>query len=216
MKTRHMGLVICGLLLAACQAETIPEINEDVDLKQVQQMLDNAKAINSRQDLYDNKVIASDGGEIVENPFHPVTLLLSKNESAGQVSFYEFRVPPKSPGSPPHTHTHDDEYFFITSGTLSVMSGDDILELPAGGFAALNRGNPHMFWNGGDEEVTLIMATTGGAFEDFMAKVAPTMAEAKPASPEEAGAVMGQLAAEHDIFISMEAMPPEAAPYYQP
>ena len=162
----------------------------------------------------DDKVVRAGEGAAVENPFHPITLLLSKAENEGAVTVYEFEVPAQSPGSPPHTHANEDEYFLIVEGELSVMSGDTVTTLGPGDFAALNRGNTHMFWNAGDAPVRLIMTTTGGSFEEFMASVAPTLAEAKPADAMAAGAVLGQLAAEHGITIAMDQMPEEAAPFY--
>ena len=163
-----------------------------------------------------DKLVVAGAGTEIANPFHPVRLLLSSEESVGDVTVYEFELPPRSPGSPPHTHTREDEYFYVISGALSVMSGDQVLSLYPGDFAALNRGNTHMFWNASDETTRLIMTTTGGSFESFLAGVAPRLAEAKPESAEAAGAVIGQLAAEYGITISMEKMPPEAAPFYGP
>ena len=49
-----------------------------------------------------------------------------------------------------------------------------------------------------------------------MASVAPVLATASPADAAEAGAVIGALAAEHGITISMEMMPAEAAALYAP
>ena len=163
-----------------------------------------------------DKVVPAGTGESVENPFHPVRLLLSSEETTGDVTIYEFILPPQSPGSPPHTHTHEDEYFYVLSGTLDVLSDGETIRLQPGDFAALTRGHAHMFWNGSDGETELIMMTTGSSFESFMESVSPRLAEAKPENAEAAGAVIGQLAADHGITISMDKMPAEAAPYYAP
>ncbi|MEQ9316958.1 MAG: cupin domain-containing protein [Henriciella sp.] len=163
-----------------------------------------------------DKLVRAETGASVENPFHPIRLLLSSEESSGEVTIYEFILPPNSPGSPPHTHTLEDEYFYIVSGTLDVLSNGEVLRLNPGDFAALNRGHTHMFWNGSDGETELVMMTTGSSFEAFMAGASPAIAEAQPKSPEEFGAVIGQLAAAHGISITMEKMPAEAAPYYGP
>ena len=165
---------------------------------------------------HENKIVKAGEGEAVENPFHGINMLLSNTENEGKLTVYEFNLPPLSPGSPPHTHTLEDEYFFVVGGALCVLAGDDVVQLNAGDFAALTRGNTHMFWNGSEEPVKLIMATTGSSFESFMESVAPALAEAKPADAEAAGAVIGKLAAEHGIKISMDKMPAEAAPIYQP
>ena len=163
-----------------------------------------------------DKVVPATTGADVENPFHPIRLLLSNAETEGQVTIYEFLLPPQSPGSPPHTHSLEDEYFYVLSGTLDVLSGGETKRLQPGDFAALTRGNAHMFWNGSDGHTELLMMTTGNSFEAFMEGVSPALAEAQPGSPEEAGAVIGQLAAEHGIMISMEMMPEAAAPLYAP
>ncbi len=162
-----------------------------------------------------NKIVPAGTAPEVANPFHPIRLMLSSQETAGELSLYEFEVPPESAGSPPHTHTLEDEYFFILSGTLDVLVDGEVSQLGEGDFAALTRGHTHMFWNGSQEPVRLLMATTGASFESFMASVAPRLAEAKPDGPQAAGAVVSALAAEHGITISMEDMPAEAAPYYQ-
>ena len=171
--------------------------------------------VHGEGDAMPNKIVPAGIAPEVENPFHPVRLILSSQESAGEVTLYEFEVPPHSPGSPPHTHTLEDEYFYILSGSLDVMVNGEVTQLNAGDFAALTRGHSHMFWNGSDEPVRLLMTTTGHSFEAFMAGVAPRLAEEKPETPAEFGAVIGALAAEHGISISMEDMPPEAAAYYQ-
>ncbi|MBY9068318.1 cupin domain-containing protein [Hyphomonas sp. WL0036] len=165
---------------------------------------------------HSDKLVRAATGHAVDNPFHPVRLLLSSEESAGDVTVYEFLLPPRSPGSPPHTHSLEDEYFFVVSGTLDVLSNGQVLRLNPGDFAALNRGHAHMFWNGSDAPTELIMITTGGSFETFMNGAGPRIAEAKPESAEDFGAVISQLAAEHGITISMEKMPVEAAEFYMP
>ncbi|HAE93302.1 cupin domain-containing protein [Hyphomonas atlantica] len=199
-----LGLSGATIALAAC-ASAEPGHHHNPDGT-------HAEGVHAHPD----KLVVAGAGKTVENPFHPVRLLLSSEESAGDVTVYEFELPPRSPGSPPHTHTLEDEYFYVTEGVLSVMSGDQILSLYPGDFAALNRGNTHMFWNASDKTTKLIMTTTGGSFEEFMASAAPRIADAQPDSAEAAGAVIGQLAAEHGIMISMEKMPEAAAPFYAP
>lgn len=162
----------------------------------------------------ENRIVRHGEGVVVNNPFHPATLLLASRESQGDLTIYEFLLPPRSPGSPPHTHTREDEYFYVVSGQLNILSGSETKVLNPGDFAALNRGNAHMFWNGGDVDARLIMATGGGSFEAFMADAAAVVEAAKPQTQEDFGAAIGRHAAAHGIYISMDQMPPEAAPYY--
>ena len=153
---------------------------------------------------------------VIEQPFVPTRSMLRSGESASGIVFHEFTLPPKSPGAPPHTHTDDEEFFYVVSGALDVMSGDTVTRLEEGDFAALLPGTPHMFWNASDQPVKAVMAAHGGHFEDFFDNVGAMLAEAKPASPAEAGPLIGKFAAERGIMIDMSLMPEEAAPFYTP
>ncbi|MFC3303114.1 cupin domain-containing protein [Parvularcula lutaonensis] len=151
---------------------------------------------------------------MVPVPFHPVLKLIGGDENRDSVTIYEFRVPPQSAGAPPHTHTMEDEYFYVVSGTASFLNGEDVIEAPAGSFAALTRGNLHAFWNSSDEEAVMVMMTVGGKFEEFFDEVAMRVQAEKPGSPEEMGALVGQAAAERGITIDMSKVPDTAKPLY--
>ena len=153
---------------------------------------------------------------VIDQPFVPTRSMLRSGESASGIVFHEFTLPPRTAGAPPHTHAEDEEFFYVVSGSLDVMSGDEVLRLEEGGFAALLPGRPHMFWNGSDAPVKAIMAAHGGHFEDFFDNVGAMLAEAQPASPEEAGPLIGAFAAERGITIDFSLMPEEAAPFYGP
>lgn len=199
---KYMSFVAGLLGIAVTGCESLPSHTHDQD------------AANHTHELHANKTVASGEGAVIANPFHPVKLLLSHGESQSDVTVFEFDLPPQSAGSPPHTHTLEDEYFYIVSGELNVLLGDETRVLKTGDFAAFTRGHTHMFWNGSEAPVKLIMTTTGSAFESFMSSVGPRLADAKPQDAAEAGAVIGQIAAEHGITISMEKMPAEAAGFY--
>ena len=162
------------------------------------------------------KIVGPGEGEPVGVPFHPVDLLLSEDENADGLSFYEFRVPPRSAGAPPHIHSHEDEFFYVVSGRVSFMSGEDIIEGERGAFAALTRGNAHAFWNAGDEEAVMVVGVSNGGFEDFFDAVALEVAAEQPADPAAMGALVGRLGAERGIEIRMDLLPEAAAPYYGP
>ncbi|NNU17471.1 cupin domain-containing protein [Parvularcula sp. ZS-1/3] len=164
--------------------------------------------------LHDPKIVAPGEGEPVAVPFHPVFQLIGKGETESNATFYEFRVPPKTAGAPPHTHTKEDEFFYVLSGGVSLMNGDEITVAGPGTLAALTRGHLHAFWNAGDEEVVMLMATVGGEFEEFFDAVAMRLREEKPASPEAAGALVGQIAASKGITIDMSKVPAEARQLY--
>ncbi len=160
------------------------------------------------------KIVEPGEGEPVPVPFHPVDLLLSESENEDGLSFYEFRVPPQSAGAPPHSHTHEDEFFFVVSGQVTFMNGDTVIEAGPGTFAALTRNHVHAFWNAGEDEAVMVVGVSNGEFEGFFDAVAAEVAEAQPQSPQEMGALVGRLAGERGIEIRMDLLPEEAVPFY--
>jgi quercetin dioxygenase-like cupin family protein len=166
--------------------------------------------------LHPPTIIEPGAGKPVEIPIHPVKKLISQTENADGLTFYEFVVPPHSAGAPPHTHTHEDEFFYVVSGAVQFMEGDRIISGNPGTFAALTRGYPHAFWNASDEPALMVVGVSNGRFEDFFDALAAEAREKQPSTRAEVGEMIGRLAAEADIAIRMDLLPEEAAPFYGP
>jgi quercetin dioxygenase-like cupin family protein len=102
-------------------------------------------------------------------------------ETGGSLSVFEAVVPPGA-GAPPHTHTHEDEGFYVTAGEMVFeIEGHNLpLRLAAGGFVLAPRGSRHAFRNESSADarmLTLSLPGTGlermfGAFDDAMQKSA--------------------------------------------
>ena len=152
----------------------------------------------------------------VAQPFVPTNKMLSTTENASGIVFYESILPPRSPGFPPHTHVDDEEFFYVAKGSLDVMSGDKVMRIEEGGFAALLPGTAHMFWNASGETTTIIMGVSDGHFEDFFDNVGEMLEILKPANMAEAQPAIIEFAKARGTIIDMSLMPAEAAPYYQP
>ena len=160
------------------------------------------------------KIVPPGEGEALAVPIHPVDKLLSGSENGDGLAFYEFRVPPGSAGAPPHVHAHEDEFFYVASGRVTFLDRGEVIEAGPGTFAALTRDNAHAFWNAGKEEAVMLVAVSNGRFEDFFDALSAEAAAQPPAGPEEAGAMIGRLAAERGIAIRMDLLPEEAARFY--
>lgn len=163
---------------------------------------------------HEPKVVPAGEGKPVGVPFHPTTLLLSENENESGFSFYEFRVPPKTPAAPPHIHTGEDEYFYVASGEVSFLDRENVIVGGPGTFVALPRDNLHAFWNDSDEEAVLLLAVSKGGFEKFFDAVAMELQNNPPKTPEAMGALIGGLAADRGITIRLDAVPEEAKALY--
>jgi mannose-6-phosphate isomerase-like protein (cupin superfamily) len=66
----------------------------------------------------------------------------SGRSTAGSVTVMELAV---DGGPPRHTHTREDESFYVFTGTLDVQCGDDRFAAGPGSFVFLPRGVPHEF-----------------------------------------------------------------------
>src|SRR5262249_36226690 len=55
-------------------------------------------------------------------------------------------------GVPRHTHTREDEAYFVLAGELEVIVGDEKFVLRAGDTLMAPRGIPHQLRNSGDAE----------------------------------------------------------------
>jgi mannose-6-phosphate isomerase-like protein (cupin superfamily) len=49
--------------------------------------------------------------------------------------------------APVHVHWDDDETWYVLEGRLSVLLGDRIVTIPAGGAVTAVRGTRHTYWN---------------------------------------------------------------------
>ncbi len=163
---------------------------------------------------HEPKIVLPGEGKPVAVPFHPTTLLLSENENESGLSFYEFRVPPKTAAAPPHIHTTEDEFFYVVSGEVSFLDRETVIVGAPGTFVSLPRNNLHAFWNDTDNEAVLLVAASQGQFEKFFDEVAMAVQAEKPASAKDMGALIGRVASARGIAIRMDAVPDEAKALY--
>jgi quercetin dioxygenase-like cupin family protein len=163
-----------------------------------------------------NPAIILDAGEgaAIEFPLHPATRLAAADQTESGLSLFEITIPAESAGAPPHAHTHEDEFFYVRSGTVTFMADEIKKTIGAGGFVLLPRGGWHMMWNASDTEAVLLVGTSEGRFDDFFDAVAIAAAEAENLSPPELGALVGRIGAERGIAIDMSKVPEDARPLY--
>src|SRR5258708_3225183 len=86
----------------------------------------------------------------------------SRLSTGGNLSLIESRT---RGGAPWHVHTREDEYFYVTEGTIMVSLGNERYEAGPGSFVFLPRGVPHAWDVGGDGVATLLMMTAPAMLE---------------------------------------------------
>jgi len=99
---------------------------------------------------------------------------LSGKDTGGAYCLLEVSLAPGI-GVPRHTHTREDETYYVTSGELEVTVGDEVFVLKAGDTLIAPRNIPHELRNSGTTTNHYLLVFSPAGFENFV------MATALPA-----------------------------------
>jgi quercetin dioxygenase-like cupin family protein len=103
---------------------------------------------------------------------------------------------------PRHIHTREDEAYYVLSGELEVIVGDEVFILRAGDTLIAPRDIPHQLRNSGNTENHYLIMFSPSGFEGFLqvtAVAAPENAVAPSEPPPVAIRNVHELAAEYGI-----------------
>lgn len=89
----------------------------------------------------------------------------------GVFSSVETAVAPKLMGPPPHYHLELDELMYVIEGTASILIGDDIVEVKAGGWHLRPRKIKHTFWNASDKKLRFFDMYFNQPFEEYLEEI---------------------------------------------
>jgi quercetin dioxygenase-like cupin family protein len=87
-------------------------------------------------------------------------------DTAGQYTLVEITAPPGLE-APPHVHHTEDEGFYVLEGNVTVVIGDETIELASGEHAFGPRDIPHRFTVGPDG-ARMIWVLTPAGFENLI------------------------------------------------
>jgi mannose-6-phosphate isomerase-like protein (cupin superfamily) len=88
--------------------------------------------------------------------------------TGGVYSCVECAVAPKHMGPAPHAHRELDELMFVLEGTASVLIGDEVVKVDAGGWHLRPRLIKHTFWNAEDRPLRFIDMYFNQPFEEYL------------------------------------------------
>lgn len=91
--------------------------------------------------------------------------------TGGVYSCVECAVAPKLMGPPPHLHRELDELMFVLEGKASVLVGDEVVEVPAGGWHFRPRNLRHTFWNASKKPLRFVDMYFNQPFEVFLERI---------------------------------------------
>lgn len=101
------------------------------------------------------------------------------DETAGAYSISEWRLAPHTTGPGAHQHPEDD-VFYVTEGTISVLVGNRWVDASAGAFVLIPGGVTHDFENRGDEPAAMLNVSQPGDFEQHMPGIVDWFREHPP------------------------------------
>ena len=86
----------------------------------------------------------------------------------GRFSSVECAVAPKLMGPSPHHHKELDELMLVLEGRASVLIGDDVVEVEAGGWHLRPHGITHTFCNASDKPLRFMDMYFNQPFEEYL------------------------------------------------
>lgn len=135
--------------------------------------------------------------------------LATAGDTDGAVGFTVCWVPPGG-GPVAHVHRSADESFYVISGELEFLNGDQTFVAHTGDFVFVPRGTRHRFRNRTDEQAHMVAFFTPGGGEGLWLDGGddPVPGKRPEFWPPERGLALGPLLGREDI--DMEILPEEA------
>jgi mannose-6-phosphate isomerase-like protein (cupin superfamily) len=93
-----------------------------------------------------------------------ITIMISSAESGGAMSMIQTLSPPGT-GPSYHSHSREDETFYVVSGTAEIRLDDRTYLCEAGGHIFGPRNVFHTYRNVGDTDLKLVIVYSPGGFE---------------------------------------------------
>lgn len=88
-------------------------------------------------------------------------------ETNGKYFLSETTVPAGNTGPPFHTHTHEDESFFVKKGKLLFTIDDHDITVNQGEFLTIEKGERHSWANITDQDAELLVIFAPAGIEDM-------------------------------------------------
>lgn len=114
---------------------------------------------------------------------HLMSILLSGRDTGGSFALiHGYEIKGLEP--PPHTHSREDESFYLLEGEITYKAGDEVMNAKKGDWVFLPRGIQHSFQVLTDQAEVLIHLSPAGFENYFIEMSEPAGALVIPARPQ--------------------------------
>lgn len=102
---------------------------------------------------------------------HIYRILSDSEQTQGTYTLIEALIPPEDPGPPPHTHSGEDESFYVIEGEFTFFIGEREIRAKTGDFVHGPRNVRHTFKNSSSAQGRLLVILNPSGFERFFEEV---------------------------------------------
>jgi quercetin dioxygenase-like cupin family protein len=97
-------------------------------------------------------------------------------DTGGSLAALEVTIPPGTLVKP-HSHSREDEFSLVLSGTVGIRLGDQVTEAGPGAYLVKPRGTPHAMWNTADVPATVAEILRPAGLEGYFEELAPILSQ---------------------------------------
>lgn len=116
------------------------------------------------------------------------TFKLTATDTAGTLAVIETLTFPQN-GPPPHTHTNEDETFYILEGRFSFTIGEQTLEAGPGTLVRAPRGILHAYKNISALPARKLLMISPAGFENFFREIGEPAKDSSAPPPHRPGTI---------------------------
>ncbi len=97
--------------------------------------------------------------DVIEVGQMEIRYLVDGSKSGG-LGVFELVVPPGANVPPPHSHSHNEEFFYVVEGSIGYSVDNESRELAPGQWMSTPRGSVHAFRNTGTQTARALVVLT--------------------------------------------------------
>ena len=114
-----------------------------------------------------------------QESYFGLTFLATGNETDGKYFLSETIIPSGDSGPPLHTHSNEDEGFYLKSGALTFSVDGETIKLRAGDYLNIEKGEEHTWKNESDSEAELLVTFVPAGIENMFKELERNMQNIK-------------------------------------